>query len=153
MLCRVPATASSACRAWPRLGVQHLQHRLPGQRRRGTAKERGGGVQRVLGTDPDDIEEQAVGLARIGARPPPEHLLVQGQALGRAGHDDAIDGGFVKAFGEHGTVGHHPRGAGVQALEDGPAGRQRRGGVQGLRRESQPRRRWRPWHTRSPPWG
>ena len=92
-------------------------------------------MQRVLGTDPDHIEEQAVRLARIGARPPPQHLLVQGQALGRAGHDDAIDGGFVKAFGEHGTVRHHPRGAGVQALEDGAAGRQRGGGVQGLRRD------------------
>ena len=91
MLCRVPATGSVLLRGLARPRVEDLQHRLAGQGRRGTAKQGRGGVQRVLGTDPDHIEEQAIGLARIGARPPPQHLLVQGQALGRAGHDDAID--------------------------------------------------------------
>ena len=134
-----------------RRSLQQLQHGLSGQPCGVTAKERGGRVQGVTGAHPDDIEEQTIGFAGIGPGAAAEHLLIEQGALGGARDDDTIDGGFIKAFGEHGTVGHDARFARVQPLEDGAAGRQRRGAIQGLGRDAGRAERSRPWHGPGPP--
>ena len=84
-------------------------------------------------THPDDIQHETIGFTRIRAGAPAQHLLVQRRTLGGPRHNNAVHGGLVKAFGEDGTVGDHARGARVQPLEDGPAGGERGGPIQGLR--------------------
>ena len=84
------------------------------------------------GTHPDDIEHETVGFARIGPGAPAEHLLIERRTLGGPRDDNAVHRGLVKAFGEDGTVGDHAGRAGVQPLEDGPAGGERGGAIQGL---------------------
>ena len=90
-------------------------------------------MQRVVGAHPDDIEHQTIGFARIRAGAPSQHLLVQRRTLGGPRHDNAVHGGLVKPFGEDRTVGDHARGARVQPLEDGPAGGEWGGAIQGFR--------------------
>ena len=69
-------------------------------------------------------------LPGYGPRAPPQHLLVEQAALRRARHDDTVDRGLVKAFGEHGAVGDDLCGAAAQALQQRPAGLQRRGAIE-----------------------
>jgi hypothetical protein len=90
-------------------------------------------VQGVVRTHPDDIEHETIRFARIRAGTPAQHLLVQRRTLGRPRHNNAVDRGLVKAFGEHGTIGDHACGARVQPVEDGPAGGERGGAIEGLR--------------------
>ena len=91
-------------------------------------------MQGVLRAHPDDIEHETVGFAGIRPGAAAEHLLIERCTLGRAGDDNAVHRGLVKAFGEDRTVGHDTSLAGVQALEDGPAGGERGGPIQGLGR-------------------
>ena len=83
-------------------------------------------------THPDDIQHQTIGFARIRAGAPAQHLLVQRRTLGGPRHNNAVHRGLVKPFGEDGTVGHDARRARVQPVEDGAAGGERRGAIQGL---------------------
>ena len=106
--------------------------RTAGRAVRVTGKQGGGGVQGVVRTHSDDIQHETIGFSRIGPGAPAQHLLVQRRTLRGPRHDDAVHRGLVKAFGEHRTVGDHARGARVQPLEDGPAGGEWRGPIQGL---------------------
>src|SRR5262249_50725568 len=72
-----------------------------------TVKQGGGGVQGVVRTHPDDIQHETIGFSRIGPGTSAQHLLVQRRTLGGPRHNNAVDGGLVKAFREDRTVGNH----------------------------------------------
>jgi hypothetical protein len=97
----------------------------------------------MAGAGAHHVQDQALGFARIQARATPDHLLVEQPALRGACHNNTIQGGFVKAFGEHGAVGHHLRLPRPEALEQCPAGVQRRAAVQGFGGNTSRRKRLR----------
>ena len=72
-------------------GVEQFQDGSLCECRRITAKEGRGGVQRVAGADPHDIEEQTVGLAGISPGAAAEHLLIEHRTLRGPRHNDAVD--------------------------------------------------------------
>ena len=90
----------------------------------------------INSTHSDDIQHETIGFARIRARAPAQHLLVQRRTLGGPRHNNAVHRGLVKAFRKDGTIGDHARLARVQPVEDGPAGGQRGGPIQGFRRNA-----------------
>ena len=111
--------------------VQELQDGLPGQAV-ASQSNRVAAVCRVWCVHPDDIQHETIGFT--GYVPVPRPASVGTAAHSRwPRHNNAVHGGLVKAFGEDGTVGDHARGARVQPLEDGPAGGERGGPIQGLR--------------------
>src|SRR5437762_1855302 len=70
--------------------LQEFQDGLPGQPARVTAKQGGGGVQRVLRTHPDDVQDETISLTGIGPGAPAEHLLIEHRTLRGPCDDDAV---------------------------------------------------------------
>ena len=89
-------------------------------------------MERVVRTHSDDIQHETIRFARIRPGAAAEHLLIQRCTLGGPRHNNAVHGGLIEAFREDGTIGDHARLARVQALEDGSAGGERRGPIEGL---------------------
>ena len=63
----------------------------------------------MMGSSSDHIDDDTIRFAGIEPRATAHHLGEQWCALRWARDDDAVDRGFVVAFGEHSTVGDDPR--------------------------------------------
>ena len=75
----------------------------------GRGEQRGWAAQEVPAREPQEVEDQEILLARLRRQPhaPADHLDVQGAALGRAQHHDAVHSGAVPPLCKEHRVAEH----------------------------------------------